>query len=271
MPGTVCYNQHTVDATNVGFSDIKCDRCKIVKKVTAFAKNRLPQLQDAAKRPGFNSTKTAVITCMECTPRSRTELTCYMCDKTKSLDKFPNTQRRTPDEAMCWTCKNERANFEPGAADSDMSSGGNSDTDDDSGEEYTLENVIDKTASVSLSNGTAATYSSRSTGGVQVNGSSIANTSTRASSTIGTSVTASTSLTPPAVFDRNGYGNPGAKKGPASVASSGAGAADPKKFAKVKASKNRSRIFYDFADDERQQKAVGNEEEDLEAASSDED
>ncbi|KXT08806.1 hypothetical protein AC579_8271 [Pseudocercospora musae] len=272
MPGKVYYNQHTVAATNVGFSDIKCNRCNIVKKVTAFAKNRIPDLQAAARnRSGFNATKTGVIACMQCSPQQVTELTCHMCDETKSLDKFPKTQRRTPDEAMCWACKEERANFEPGVTDSDMSSDSNSDTDDDSGDEFNLDNVIDETASISLSGGTAATYSSRSAGGVQLDGSSVVNSSTRASSTVGTSVTASTARGLSAGFNPNAYGNPAAKKSLVSLANSTAGAADPKKFAKVKASKNGNRIVYDIAEAERQQKDAGNKDDDFEVASSDED
>ncbi|KAF7189709.1 hypothetical protein HII31_08816 [Pseudocercospora fuligena] len=265
------YNPREVAVTNVGFSDIKCNRCNIVKKVTAFAKNRIPDLQAAAsKRSGFNATKTGVITCMQCNPQQVTELTCYLCDETKPLAGFPKTQRRTPDEAMCWVCKEERANFEPGAEDSDISFS-NSDTDDDSEDEgFTLDSVVDQTASMSVSDAPAATYSSRSTGGIQIDGSSVVNSSTRASSTAGTSVTASAARGLPVGFNANAYGNPAAKKNLVSLANSAAGVGDPKKFAKVKAGKP-NRITYDVVENERQQKEADNKEDDFEVASSDED
>lgn len=129
---------------------------------------------------------------------------------------------------MCWVCKEERANFEPGAEDSDVSGGSDSDSDSEDSDEFRLDTVIEDTASMSLTSG-VATYSSRSTGGVQVDGSTQVNDTTRASSTVGTSVTASGSRGLPAGFNRNGYGVP-ARKAPASVANS-----DSKKFAKVKA------------------------------------
>lgn len=87
---------------------VKCNRCHVVKNVNAFAKNRLPDLQAAASRKsGFNARNVGVITCMQCSPQQVTELLCHMCDETKALDKFPKTQRRTPDTAVSLQSKHD--------------------------------------------------------------------------------------------------------------------------------------------------------------------
>ncbi|KAF2207440.1 hypothetical protein CERZMDRAFT_88485 [Cercospora zeae-maydis SCOH1-5] len=199
---------------------IKCGRCGEIKGPAAFSiKQRGDLAEHMRVNPRFNAASQGQVSCIGCTTRQVVELHCSQCDLDKGLDKFSKAQRRDPDNAICWKCAEDRANYEPGAEEGDDSSGGDS-NDSDYGSDDDDFTISAETGTNSASGIVRGTYSSHA--GVSLPPSSTA-TSSKAPSSVLRSTT-NTKVQP----------------------SSGGG-----KFAKVKAVPRK--VVYDKATEERDQ------------------
>lgn len=234
---------------------IKCKDCNIKKPKSAFSKKQLVDLATHMQRKStFKPEIQGHVICIGCSPKQVVELHCHICDFDKGLDKFSKAQRKTPDTAICWSCAEERDNYEPGEQDGDESSGGSDfDESDASDDTYSIAD----TASNSVRSTLPATLSSR--GGVSLprgsgwGSSSSAASTTTASTAVGAvfqSVTSRSNTTASStVFQASKY-----KSSTASTPVKTGGAA----FAKVKA---KPRIVrYDVNNEDRQHHSGGEDD-----------
>ncbi|KAK2806556.1 hypothetical protein FQN51_006522 [Onygenales sp. PD_10] len=94
---------------------VKCKFCSKICSSSNFSKRQLEELRKAMLR---NRTTTAIngpgyAGCFSCLAGQTSELTCCVCDKTKSLEHFSKNQRRDPDNARCFNCVQGHLELEP--------------------------------------------------------------------------------------------------------------------------------------------------------------
>ncbi|KAK2746811.1 hypothetical protein FQN57_002853 [Myotisia sp. PD_48] len=93
---------------------IKCKICKKICNSNAFSKRQLEELKEAILYQGATGISgPGYANCRSCIGPQVCELTCYICDKTKSLDCFSKHQRRDPDHARCTNCVQDHLDTEP--------------------------------------------------------------------------------------------------------------------------------------------------------------
>ncbi|KAL1999186.1 hypothetical protein VTN02DRAFT_4932 [Thermoascus thermophilus] len=83
---------------------------------TAFSKRQLDVLRHAIVVNGnkaLNLNGPGYAKCRTCVGAQSAEMTCIICDKTKSLDNFARSQRRNPDTARCLNCVQDDLDADP--------------------------------------------------------------------------------------------------------------------------------------------------------------
>ncbi|EMF17572.1 uncharacterized protein SEPMUDRAFT_146556 [Sphaerulina musiva SO2202] len=261
----MAYNPYPSGSANAIASPahIKCKDCNIKKPKSAFSKKQLADLATHMQRkPFFKPEIQGHVICIGCSPKQVVELHCLICDLDKGLDRFSKAQRKTPDTAICWSCAQERDNYEPGEQDGDRSSGGSDfDESDASDDTYSVADTVSNSVRSTL----PATLSSRggvslpstsnaptSRGGGWGSSSSAASTTTTSTAAGGAfqSVTSRSNMTASStVFQASKY-----KPSAASTPVKTGGAA----FAKVKA-KPRT-VRYDVNNEDRQHHSGGEDD-----------
>ncbi|MCJ1407965.1 hypothetical protein MMC19_002037 [Ptychographa xylographoides] len=110
---------------------IRCLSCDKLKGPNQFSNKQLSDLRFKILRSGLTpATAKAYIKCRFCTGAQVTELTCIVCDESKSLGEFMKTQRRDPDNARCQDCVVAQTTMLPGIEDIE------DDDDSDDSNEY---------------------------------------------------------------------------------------------------------------------------------------
>ncbi|KAI1980493.1 hypothetical protein LOZ39_000109 [Ophidiomyces ophidiicola] len=91
---------------------VKCKVCKKIRPQQAFSKRQLEEFRKVIAKHGAG-VLSAHAACRSCTGQQVVELTCYVCDKTKTLEYFSKNQRRDPDSARCTNCVQGHLDSEP--------------------------------------------------------------------------------------------------------------------------------------------------------------
>ncbi|KAK9760038.1 hypothetical protein K7432_016350 [Basidiobolus ranarum] len=81
-----------------------CYSCKKYKPLDNFSKS---QRAKANPSTNGNESRGKMASCQLCTPPTNSELTCSLCEKTKSLKEFAKNQRKFHDLARCLDCMYE--------------------------------------------------------------------------------------------------------------------------------------------------------------------
>ncbi|KAI9349976.1 hypothetical protein BD770DRAFT_326843, partial [Pilaira anomala] len=103
-------------------SKLRCVFCKVEKPLEAFSTK---QIQKATFNPYVLASyhkKAKVTFCMKCTQPQRTHLTCMICSKKQTLDKFAKKQRRNSENAICLKCNKKHAEEDVWATDPETDS-----------------------------------------------------------------------------------------------------------------------------------------------------
>ncbi|KAF3480543.1 uncharacterized protein GIQ15_05890 [Arthroderma uncinatum] len=110
------YDEHKNKLDRVALPEkILCKFCGKICNANKFSKRQLDELRKAMayntgvtgiSRPGYAG-------CRSCVSHQTVELTCSICDKTKSLEFFSKNQRSSPDTARCKNCIQDHLDAEP--------------------------------------------------------------------------------------------------------------------------------------------------------------
>ncbi|EFQ99283.1 hypothetical protein MGYG_02296 [Nannizzia gypsea CBS 118893] len=94
---------------------ILCKICGKICTASKYSKRQLDELRKAmASNPGVTGlTRPGFAGCRTCISHQTVELTCCICDKTKSLEYFSKNQRSPPDTARCTNCVQSHLDAEP--------------------------------------------------------------------------------------------------------------------------------------------------------------
>ncbi|KAF1851643.1 uncharacterized protein K460DRAFT_38780 [Cucurbitaria berberidis CBS 394.84] len=106
------YNQEEIDRLQ-GIplpEKIRCGRC--LKNLNSQAKYSVKQLTEARAQIKNFGRMNKAINCRKCMGEKATEIECTVCNKTKGLEEFANSQRNKPDTARCFKCTDERVSQE---------------------------------------------------------------------------------------------------------------------------------------------------------------
>lgn len=80
---------------------VKCRVCKKIRQQSAFSNRQLQEVRKRLAVAGGNGISgPGVAACRDCVGGQTVELTCIICDRTKSLESFSKVQRQNPDNAV---------------------------------------------------------------------------------------------------------------------------------------------------------------------------
>ncbi|OAL72413.1 hypothetical protein A7D00_3412 [Trichophyton violaceum] len=113
---TFNYDEHKRKLERVSLPDkILCKICGKICSASKYSKRQLDELRKAmASNPSVSGlTRPGFAGCRTCISHQTVELTCCICDKTKSLEYFSKNQRSPPDTARCTNCVQSHLDAEP--------------------------------------------------------------------------------------------------------------------------------------------------------------
>ncbi|DAA78698.1 TPA_exp: Uncharacterized protein A8136_2483 [Trichophyton benhamiae CBS 112371] len=113
---TFNYDEYKRKLERVSLPDkILCKICGKICSASKYSKRQLDELRKAmASNPSVNGlTRPGFAGCRTCISHQTVELTCCICDKTKSLEYFSKNQRSPPDTARCTNCVQSHLDAEP--------------------------------------------------------------------------------------------------------------------------------------------------------------
>ncbi|KAM5464250.1 hypothetical protein MauCBS54593_007069 [Microsporum audouinii] len=110
------YDEYKRKLERVNLPDkILCKICGKICNSNKFSNRQLDELRKAmAHNPNVTGlTRPGFAGCRACISHQVVELTCSVCDKTKSLEYFSKNQRSSPDTARCTNCVQSHLDAEP--------------------------------------------------------------------------------------------------------------------------------------------------------------